>query len=134
MFKPLLLTLALATVTALAAEPAAPAVAPAYTSAPLAPREPLAPGVKPFQRLARETVGLTVPNVPGASTVGTKIGPSRYSCRSVPQMPHHSTSTLTVPGLVTGSGISCGTGGTTCTSNLPTGTVVKLTETAATRF
>jgi hypothetical protein len=35
-----------------------------------------------------------------------KIGPSRNSCRSVPQMPHQSTLTLTVPALVSGTGRS----------------------------
>src|SRR6187455_773374 len=35
-----------------------------------------------------------------------KIGPSRYSCRSVPQMPHHSTSAFTCPGPTVGSGTS----------------------------
>ncbi len=34
-----------------------------YTSAPLAPRPPLAAGAKPFHRLPRDTSGLTVPNV-----------------------------------------------------------------------
>jgi len=37
---------------------------------------------------------------------GTKIGPSSYSCRSVPQMPHQSTLSFTVPGRICGSGRS----------------------------
>ena len=37
---------------------------------------------------------------------GQKIGPSTYSCRSVPQMPHHSTRTFTCPGPACGSGTS----------------------------
>jgi hypothetical protein len=41
-----------------------------------------------------------------SACIRSKDRPSRYSCRSVPQMPHHSTSTLTVPGRVLGSGMS----------------------------
>lgn len=33
----------------------------------------------------------------GDCAVGMRRGPSRYSCRSVPQMPHQSTAILTVP-------------------------------------
>ena len=42
----------------------------------------------------------------GSPGGGMKIGPSRYSCRSVPQMPHQSTLTFTVPGRTCGSGTS----------------------------
>ena len=52
----LLLLSATVTAAALAADPA-------YTSAPLAPRPPLAPGAKPFQRLTAAESGVNVPNV-----------------------------------------------------------------------
>lgn len=32
--------------------------------------------------------------------------PARYSCRSLPQIPHHSTSTSAIPGLSAGMGTS----------------------------
>ncbi len=55
MFKSLLIASALGAVVASAAEPA-------YTSAPLAPRPPLASGAKLFQRLGPEA-GISVPNL-----------------------------------------------------------------------
>src|SRR5436309_7283005 len=40
-----------------------------------------------------------------AAVVGIYKGPPRYSCKSVPQMPHQATSTCTCPGA--GAGGSC---------------------------
>ena len=42
----------------------------------------------------------------GVSGVGQKIGPSRYSCRSVPQIPQKATSMSTSPAPAVGSSIS----------------------------
>jgi len=45
--------------------------------------------------------------VSGCGVLGVTIGPIRYSCRSVPQMPQYATSTTTSVGaLIVGTGTS----------------------------
>jgi len=60
---PNLTTLLLASTLLAAGTAGAAESMPAYTSSPLAPRPALAPGAKPFERLDRDAVGLTVKNL-----------------------------------------------------------------------